>query len=86
LTSSSGALAEIAGDAALLVDPYDVAAIAAGIRALDADAGLRDRMAAAGPNAAARFSIEAYRARLEAMYARILAQSAESGSAHRGRN
>jgi glycosyltransferase involved in cell wall biosynthesis len=72
LTSSSAALAEIAGDAALLVDPYDVAAIAAGIRTLDADAGLRERMAAAGPSAAARFSTGAYRARLEAMYARIV--------------
>jgi len=71
LTSAGGAPAEIAGDAALLVDPYDVAAIAAGIRAVDSDAGLRERMAAAGPSAAARFSREAYRARLEAMYAHI---------------
>jgi len=72
LTSAAGAPAEIAGDAALLVDPYDVAAIGAGIRALDADAGLRERMAAAGPAAAARFSPQAYRARLEAMYAGIV--------------
>ena len=71
LTSAGGAPAEIAGDAALLVDPYDVAAIAAGIRTLDSDAGLRERMAAAGPAEAARFSAEAYRTRLEAMYARI---------------
>ena len=68
LTSAVGAPAEIAGDAALLVDPYDVGAIAAGIRALDSDAGLRDRMAAAGPGAAARFSTDAFRMRLEAMY------------------
>ena len=31
VTSNSGALAEVAGDAAVLVDPYDVDAIAAGI-------------------------------------------------------
>ena len=68
LTSAVGAPAEIAGDAALLVDPYDVGAIAAGIRALDSDAGLRDRIAAAGPGAAARFSTDAFRMRLEAMY------------------
>jgi len=66
------ALAEIAGDAALLVDPYDVGAIAAGIRALDADAGLRERMSAAGPATAARFSTEAYRSRLELMYTRLV--------------
>jgi len=72
LTSAVGAPAEIAGDAALLVDPYDVAAIAAGISTLDSDAGLRDRMAAAGAAAAARFSAPAYRTRLEQMYARVL--------------
>lgn len=72
LTSATGALAEIAGDAALLVDPYDVAAIAEGIRTLDADAGLRAGMSAAGPSAAARFSADAYRARLELMYTRLV--------------
>jgi glycosyltransferase involved in cell wall biosynthesis len=72
LTSATGALAEIAGDAALLVDPYDVGAITAGIRALDADAGLRERMSAAGPATAARFSTEAYRSRLELMYTRLV--------------
>jgi glycosyltransferase involved in cell wall biosynthesis len=72
LTSAGGALAEVAGDAALLVDPYDVSAIAAGISALDSDAALRRRMEAAGPAAAARFSPEAYRARLEQMYAHVL--------------
>jgi glycosyltransferase involved in cell wall biosynthesis len=71
LTSRGGALAEVAGDAALLVDPYDVAAIAEGIAALDTDPGLRDRLAAAGPAAAARFSADAYRARLEPMYAKV---------------
>jgi len=72
LTSTTGALAEIAGDAALLVDPYDVTAIAAGIRTLDTDSGLRARMSAAGPAAAARFSADAYRARLELMYTRLV--------------
>jgi glycosyltransferase involved in cell wall biosynthesis len=71
LTSNQGALAEIAGDAALLVDPYDPAAIASGIRALDADAALRARLAATGPQAASRFSTAAYAGRLEAMYARV---------------
>jgi len=87
LTSAVGAPAEIAGDAALLVDPYDVAAIAAGISALDSDAGLRDRMAAAGAAAAARFSAPAYRTRLEQMYARVLdAPLRAVTSSRRGRN
>jgi len=75
LTSDRGALAEIAGDAALLVDPYDVAAIAAGIKALDSDAALRDRLMAAGPLAAARFSGKDYARRLEAMYRRTIGRT-----------
>jgi len=72
LTSDRGALAEVAGEAGLLVDPYDVAAISAGIKALDTDTALRDRLATAGPLAAARFSPEAYARRLEIMYAQAL--------------
>jgi len=71
LTSDQGALAEIAGGAGLLVDPYDVAAIAVGINALDADAALRDQLGAAGQKATTRFSAEAYARRLEIMYAQI---------------
>ncbi len=44
LTSSSSALKEISGDAALLVDPSDVASIAAGLRRLTEDQGLRDEL------------------------------------------
>jgi glycosyltransferase involved in cell wall biosynthesis len=76
LTASGGALAEVAGDTALLVDPYDVSAITDGIRMLDADAGLRDRLAKTGPVAATRFSGAAYRTRLETMYARVAGASA----------
>ncbi|WP_420138966.1 glycosyltransferase family 4 protein [Sphingomonas sp.] len=71
LTSNLGALAEIAGAAALLVDPYDVSAIAEGIRTLDHDAALRARLAASGVEAASRFAIPAYQARLQEMYDRV---------------
>ncbi|WP_442678973.1 glycosyltransferase [Sphingomonas sp. ASY06-1R] len=71
LTSNLGALAEIAGDAAMLVNPYDVDAIAGAIRTLDQDAALRARLSSAGPEAASRFSIAAYQARLDKMYDRI---------------
>ena len=60
MTSTAGSLPEVAGGAALLVDPYDIAAIAAAIRALDTDADLRATLSAAGPAQAARFSIEAF--------------------------
>ncbi|HWI85669.1 MAG TPA: glycosyltransferase family 1 protein [Sphingomonas sp.] len=72
LTSDRGALAEISREAALLVDPYDVDAIKAAIRALDGDADLRARLGAAGMARAAHFSSEAYRARLNEMYLRVL--------------
>lgn len=49
---------EIAGDAALFVDPRDVGAIAAGIARISTDADLRERLAAAGPQRAAQFRPE----------------------------
>ena len=72
LTSTVSALPEVAGDAALLVDPYDIGAIAAGLRALDRDATLRARLSATGPVQARRFSQASYLARLEALYADLL--------------
>ena len=68
ITSTASALPEVAGDAALLVDPYDVRALAAAIRALDGDDVRRAELAARGPVQAARFSAEAYDARLRPLY------------------
>jgi glycosyltransferase involved in cell wall biosynthesis len=48
LTSAGTACAEVAGDAALLVDPTDTSAIAGGMRRLLDDAGLRRNLVAAG--------------------------------------
>ena len=48
LVGDRGALPELAGDAALVVDPESVDAISAGLRSLLGDAGLRKRLAAAG--------------------------------------
>ena len=72
LTSTTSSLPEVAGDAALLIDPYDARAIAAGIRALDEDADLRYRLATAGPVQAQTFSVERYGERIETLYARAL--------------
>jgi glycosyltransferase involved in cell wall biosynthesis len=68
LTSTAGALPEVAGDAALMVDPYDVDAIRTGIRTLDADDALRADLSARGREQAAKFSPQRYRERLEAAY------------------
>ncbi|AZG14844.1 MULTISPECIES: glycosyltransferase family 4 protein [Cupriavidus] len=72
LTSNVASLPEVAGDAALMVDPYSVSDIAAGFRRLDADADLRAQLSALGPRQAQRFAPEPYQARLRAMYARVL--------------
>ncbi|MFN6955579.1 MAG: glycosyltransferase family 4 protein, partial [Acetobacteraceae bacterium] len=78
LTSNTASLPEVVGDAAIMVDPYDVQALAEGIRALDADAELRARLSLAGPKRAEEFSLERYDRRLAALYAR-LGLSAEGG-------
>jgi glycosyltransferase involved in cell wall biosynthesis len=59
LTSDVSALPEVAGDAALLVDPSDVESIADGLRRLSEDEALRKRLAEAGPPRAAGFTWEA---------------------------
>lgn len=71
LTSTMGSLPEIAGDAALCVDPYDIAAIRDAIRALDADDGLRRDLVRKGRVQAAKFSPDHYQARLVQMYDRL---------------
>lgn len=71
LTSTGGSLPEVAGDAALIVDPYDVAAMTRGIRALDSDEALRNELVAKGKKQAAKFSPAAYQAKLRELYAKV---------------
>jgi glycosyltransferase involved in cell wall biosynthesis len=68
LTGSLGSLPEIAGDAALITDPFDTAAIARGIRQLDRDAALREELRQRGLRNVARFSDENCRAMLATAY------------------
>jgi len=56
LTSSTSSLPEVAGDAAILVDPLDVDAIASGMVALARDAGLRSELRQKGLKRAALYS------------------------------
>jgi glycosyltransferase involved in cell wall biosynthesis len=56
--SNASSLPEVAGDAALLFDPHDEAAIAGTLRQLLEDAALCDRLRARGANRAAQFTWE----------------------------
>jgi glycosyltransferase involved in cell wall biosynthesis len=56
LTSNVSSLPEVAGDAALLVDPLDEEAIANGIGRLVTDAAFRKRLIEAGTQRLDRFS------------------------------
>lgn len=55
VTSDRTALPEVVGDAALLVDPYDVGALGAAIWRVLSDAALAERLRKAGPDRARRF-------------------------------
>ncbi|TFW13542.1 glycosyltransferase family 1 protein [Brevundimonas intermedia] len=68
LTSTGGALPEVAGDAAVIVDPYDVQTITRGIRSLDQDDAMREAMVERGLSQASLFTPEAYQERLRSLY------------------
>jgi glycosyltransferase involved in cell wall biosynthesis len=55
VASRGTVLEELAGDAAVLVDPTDIEAMTATVKALVNDDGLRSRLRAAGPRRAADF-------------------------------
>ncbi len=71
LTTTESSLPEVVGQAALMVDPYDVRAIANGIAALDADDTLCGALSEAGPRQAALFGAGPIEARLAGLYARL---------------
>jgi glycosyltransferase involved in cell wall biosynthesis len=71
LTSNTASLPEVVGNAAVLCDPYDVRSMVDGIRALDSDEDLRGRLSTAGPQQAAQFNGERYRAKLREAYAKV---------------
>ena len=59
LTSTTSSLPEVAGDAALLVDPRDPGEIAAGLQRLLSDGGLRQGLVAAGRERVRAYTWEA---------------------------
>lgn len=74
-TSNSSSLAEIAGEAALLVDPGDIRSIMAAIQKLDEDDALCAELAQRGPAQAAKFSPAAHKERLRRVYDEALARA-----------
>ena len=73
VTSNRGSLPEVAGDAALIVDPYDVSALARAIARVDRDAEMRALLSQAGLQQASRFSLSEHRRELHALYTSVLA-------------
>lgn len=72
LTSTTSSLPEVAGQAALLVDPYDPAAIGAAMLELENDPVLCERLSRAGILQAEKFSTARYAERLEQMYQTVI--------------
>jgi glycosyltransferase involved in cell wall biosynthesis len=68
VTSRESSIPEVAGDAALLVDPYSTDEIATAIRTIVNDADLRAELSQRGRIQAANFSIDRYRERVGALY------------------
>lgn len=72
ITSNASSLPEVAGDAALLVDPSDSVAIAQALRKMSADGDLRAELSRRGIEQAKKFSPEVYQDRLNDLYRRVL--------------
>lgn len=68
ITSNTSSLPEVAGDAALMVDPYQTNDIACAIKAMDADDDMRTELAIRGQQQVRKFSVEAYSERLVGVY------------------
>ena len=75
VTSNLSSLPEVVGDAAILVDPYDVTAIAHGIRRVLLDKELRDQMRTRGLERASAYSWERSVATIHRIYTEVAARA-----------
>lgn len=71
ITSNTSSLPEVAGDAALLVDPYDIHAIADAIQRLAENAQLREELRQKGYRQAQRYTWSGAAAKMLAVYQRV---------------
>ncbi len=74
LTSDASSLSEIAGDAAVLVNPFEVASIAGGMTRLIRDEALRERLVARGRRRAARYTWQDCAQKTMGVYREIMSQ------------
>ena len=72
VTSNRSGTAEVAGDAAVLVDPADVGAIRSGIERILGDTGLREELIRRGRRRAAEFTWERAARETLAVYRELL--------------
>jgi glycosyltransferase involved in cell wall biosynthesis len=68
ITSTESSIPEVAGDAAIMVDPYDIDAIKAAIVSVASDSWLCNDLAQKGLVRAEHYSVAKYRERLERLY------------------
>ncbi len=80
MTSNVSSLPEIAGDAAMLVNPTDLDEMAAAIKTIDEDQDLRAELTTRGLERAKLFSPEAYQSRLAQVYGRFAGATPPSDS------
>ena len=73
VTSRATATEEVAGDAAVLVDPKDVSSIAEGLRKVLDDEALRDTLASAGRERAEQMSWERCASGMRSVYSEVAA-------------
>ena len=71
ITSNIGSMAEIAGGAAVLADPYNTRDIKEAMIAVATNPGLREEKISHGRSVAERFSPGMYQQRLQDLYARV---------------
>ncbi len=72
ITSRTSSMPEVAGNAALLVNPYTVSELISAMRQIDRDATLRERLSVDGKAQAELYSIARYQQRLSSMYQQVL--------------
>ncbi|HIE1652499.1 TPA: glycosyltransferase family 4 protein [Burkholderia cenocepacia] len=72
LTSNVSCMPEIAGDAAMTVNPYSVHEISRALELLDGSVNLREELATLGRERAKLFSVERYQAQLSNLYKEII--------------
>lgn len=72
ISSTTSSIPEVAGDAAILINPYDTKEIADAILTIDSDPDVRELLTQKGFSQAAIFSNDAYKKRLSDVYRNFL--------------